>query len=57
MITTASNTKISEVENKIPDTSTLVTATVFLIKKIGEDEKETSHAKYVSQCFLYLATM
>ena len=40
------NTKISEVENKIPDTSSLLTSTV-LNTKIGEVEnKIPDHAKY-----------
>ena len=42
------NTKISEVENKIPDTSTLVTTTV-LNTNIGEnDSKISGHAKYIT---------
>ena len=42
------NTKISEVENKIPDTSSLVTTTV-LNKKISEVEnKIPDHAKYIT---------
>ena len=46
MTTTALNTKISEVENKIPDTSSLLTSTV-LNTKIGEVEnKIPDHAKY-----------
>ena len=46
MITIVVNTKISEVENKIPDTSGLVTAT-FLNTKIGEVENKVSdHDKY-----------
>ena len=39
MTTTALNTKISEAENKIPDTSSLVTATI-LNTKISEVENE-----------------
>ena len=34
MTTTVFNTKISEVDNKIPDTSSLVTATVLIILNI-----------------------
>ena len=46
MITIVVNTKISEVANKIPDTSGLVTAT-FLNTKIGEVENKVSdHDKY-----------
>ena len=42
------NTKISEVENKIPDTSSLVTTTV-LNTKIGEAENRIpDHAKYIT---------
>ena len=42
------NRKISKVENKIPDTSSLVTTTV-LITKIGEVEnKIADHAKYIT---------
>ena len=34
MTTTVFNTKISEVDNKIPDTSSLVTANVLMILNI-----------------------
>ena len=45
MTTTILNTKISEVENKIPDTSSLVTI-IVLDTKIGEVEnKIPDHAK------------
>ena len=45
MTTTALNTKNSEVDNKIPDTSSLV-VTTFLNTKLGEVEnKITDHAK------------
>ena len=48
MTATVLNTKISEVENKIPDTSSLVT-TVVLNTKISEVEnKIPDHAKYVT---------
>ena len=48
MTTTVLNTKISEGENKIPDTSTLGTSTVLDIK-IGEVENEIlDHAKYIT---------
>ena len=40
MTTTVLNTKINEVENKIPDTSILVTTTV-LNRKITEVEDKT----------------
>ena len=47
MTTTVLNTKISETENKIPDTSSLVTITV-LNTKISEDEnKILDHTKYI----------
>ena len=51
------NTKISEVENKIPDTSSLANTT-FLNTKISEVEnKILDHAKYIStQEFNKLAT-
>ena len=46
MITIVVNTKISEVENKIPDTSGLMTA-AFLNTKIEEVENKVSdHDKY-----------
>ena len=45
---TVLNSKISEVENKIPDTSSLVTTTV-LDTKIGEVEnKIPDHAEYIT---------
>ena len=48
MTTTVFNAKVSEVENKILDTSTLVIATV-LDMKIGEVEKKIpGHAKYIT---------
>ena len=48
MNATVLNTKISELENKIPDTSSLVTTNV-LNTKISEVEKNFfSHAKYIS---------
>ena len=48
MTATVLNTKISEVENKRPDTSNLVTATV-LNTKIGEVENKTpNHDKYIT---------
>ena len=51
MITTVLNTNISEVENKILDTSNLVTTTV-LNTKICEDENKTpDHSKYTTQEF------
>ena len=47
MTTTVSNTKISEVENKISDTSSLVTTTVLNVN-IGEVEnKIPDHVKYI----------
>ena len=48
MTTTVLNAKISEVENKIPNTSNLVTTTV-LITKINEVENEIpNHDKYIT---------
>ena len=48
MNATVLNTKIKEVENKIPNTSGLVTATV-LNTKIGEVENKILHnAKYIT---------
>ena len=48
MTTTVLNAKNGEVENKIPDSSSLVTATV-LNTKIGEVENKISdHAKYIT---------
>ena len=48
MTATVLNTKIIEVENKIPDTSSLVTTTV-VNTKIDEDEnKIPDHAKYIT---------
>ena len=42
------NTKISEVQNKIPDTNSLVTTTI-LNTRIGEvGKKITYHAKYIA---------
>ena len=42
------NTKISEVENKIPDTSSLVTTTVFNTKESEVENKIPDHAKYIT---------
>ena len=48
MTKTALNTKISDVESKIPDTSGLVTTTV-LYTKTGEVENNTpDHTKYIT---------
>ena len=48
MTTTVFNTKISEVENKIPSTSSLENTTV-LNKKMSEVEnKIPDHAKYIT---------
>ena len=48
MTTTVLNTKITKVENKIPNTSTLVTAKV-LNTKISEVQNKThNHYKYIS---------
>ena len=48
MTTTGLNTKFSEVENKIPNTSSLVTATVFNTKICEIDNKIPNHDKYVT---------
>ena len=48
MITTLLNTKISEVENKIPNTSSLVT-TIVVCRKISKIENRIpDHAKCVT---------
>ena len=48
MTTTFPNTKISEVKNKIPETSSFVTNTV-LNTKIGEgDNKIPDYVKYIT---------
>ena len=44
--TIASNVKISEVEDKIPNTSTLVTTTVFSTKINEVENQIPDHAKY-----------
>ena len=48
MTKTVLNTKISEVENKIPDTSSLVTTAVLNIKIIEVGNETPDHAKYVT---------
>ena len=48
MTTTVLNTKISEVENKIPDTSSLVTTTVLNTKESEVENKIPDHAKYIT---------
>ena len=45
MNTTVLNTNISEVENKIPDTSSLVTATVLNTKIAEAENKIPDHNK------------
>ena len=48
MTITVLNTTVSEVENKIPDTSSLLTNTI-LNTKIGEVEsKIADHARYIT---------
>ena len=42
------NTKISEVENKIPNTSSLVTATVFNTKISEVEDKIPDNSKYIT---------
>ena len=46
MTATVSNTKISEVENKIPDTSSLVTPTVFNTKIREVENKLPNYDSY-----------
>ena len=46
MTTTVLNTKISEVENKIPDTNGLVTTTVFNTKIKEVESNIPDHATY-----------
>ena len=48
MTTTVSNTKISEIKNKIPDTSSLGTTTVFNTKITEVENKFPDHAKYIT---------
>ena len=49
MTTTVLNTKISDFENKIPDTSSLVTKTVLNIKIEEVQNKVPDHAKNEKQ--------
>ena len=48
MSTTVFNTKISEVENKIPNTSSLVTTTVLSTKISEVENKIPDHIKYIT---------
>ena len=48
MTTTVLNTKISEVENKIPNTSGLVTTTVLNTKISEVENKIPNHDKYIT---------
>ena len=48
MIATVLNTKISEVENKIINTSSLVTTTVHNTKISAVENKIPNHDKYVA---------
>ena len=48
MTTTVFNTKISEVENKIPNTNNLVTTTVWNTKISEFENKIPNHDKYVT---------
>ena len=48
MTTTVLNTKISEVENKIPNTSSLVTATVLNTKINEFENKVPDQSKYIT---------
>ena len=47
-ITTILNTKSSEVENKIPDTTSLVTTTVLNIKTSKVENKIHDNSKYIT---------
>ena len=51
--TTVLNTKIREVENKIPHTSSLVTTTVLNTKINEVENKIPDHAKYIITQELY----
>ena len=48
MTTTVLNTKISKVENKIPNTSNLVTATVLNTKISEVESKMPNNSKYIT---------
>ena len=48
MTTTVLNTKISEVENKIPNTSSLVTTTVLNTKISEVENKIPDNSKYIT---------
>ena len=48
MITTVWNEKISEVDNKIPDTSSLVTMNVLNTNISAVENKIPDHAKYIT---------
>ena len=48
MTTTALNTKISEVENKVPNTSSLVATTILNTKVNEVKNKIPDHAKYIT---------
>ena len=48
MTTTVLNTKISEVENKIPNATSLVTTSVLDIKLSEVENKIHDHAKYIT---------
>ena len=56
MTTTVFNTKFSEVENKIPDTSSLVTTTVHNTRISEVENKILDHAKYIITQKLYKLT-
>ena len=47
MTTAVLNTKSSEVENKVPDTRSLVTTTVLNTKNSEVENKVPDHAKYI----------
>ena len=48
MTATVSNTKISEGENKIPDTSSLLTTTVLNTKVSEVENRIPHHDKYIT---------
>ena len=49
MTTTVSNTKISEIENKIPNTSNLVTKNVLNTKINEVENRIPNHDKYTNR--------
>ena len=56
MTTTVLNTKIKEVENKIPDTTSLVTKTVLNKKHTEVENKIPDHPEYSTTPEVYKLT-